>query len=121
MPTTAPSVKVEGTRAYGAEVQFAGTTSLHRMAAAEVLERERGLTMVPPFEDARIIAGQGTVGLELLEQTPDVTIVYVPMGGGGLASGVAEAIKASAPRGRRGGGEAARGAARSPARRAARR
>ena len=96
MPTTAPAVKVEGTRAYGAEVQFAGTTSLHRMAAAEVLQRERGLTMVPPFDDARIIAGQGTVGLELLEQMPDVTTVYVPMGGGGLASGVAEAIKASA-------------------------
>ena len=73
MPTTAPAVKVEGTRAYGAEVQFAGTTSLHRMAAAEVLQRERGLTMVPPFDDARIIAGQGTVGLELLEQVPDVT------------------------------------------------
>jgi threonine dehydratase len=66
MPTTAPAVKVEGTRAYGAEVQFAGTTSLHRMAAAEALQRERGLTMVPPFDDARIIAGQGTVGLELL-------------------------------------------------------
>jgi threo-3-hydroxy-L-aspartate ammonia-lyase len=97
MPTTAPAVKVEGTRAYGAEVKFAGTTSLHRMAAAEVLHRERGLTMVPPFDDARIIAGQGTVGLELLEQAPDVTTVYVPMGGGGLASGVAEAIKASAP------------------------
>ncbi len=97
MPTTAPAVKVEGTRAYGAEVQFAGTTSLHRMAAAEELQRERGLTMVPPFDDARIIAGQGTVGLELLEQMPDVTTVYVPMGGGGLASGVAEAIKASAP------------------------
>ena len=97
MPTTAPAVKVDGTRAYGAEVQFAGTTSLHRMAAAEALQRERGLTMVPPFDDARIIAGQGTVGLELLEQMPDVTTVYVPMGGGGLASGVAEAIKASAP------------------------
>jgi threonine dehydratase len=97
MPTTAPAVKIDGTRAYGAEVQFAGTTTLHRMAAAEALERERGLTMVPPFDDARIIAGQGTVGLEILEQVPDVTVVYVPMGGGGLASGVAEAVKASAP------------------------
>jgi threonine dehydratase len=53
--------------------------------------------MVPPFDDARIIAGQGTVGLELLEQAPAVTTVYVPMGGGGLVSGVAEAVKSSAP------------------------
>ncbi len=97
MPTTAPAVKVAGTRAYGAEVQFAGTTSLERMAAAEILERERGLTMVPPFDDPRIIAGQGTVGLEILEQVPDVTHVYVPLGGGGVGSGVAEAVKASAP------------------------
>ena len=97
MPTTAPAVKVAATRACGAEVHFAGTTSLERMAAAEVLERERGLTMVPPFDDPRIIAGQGTVGLEVLEQVPDVTHVYVPLGGGGVGSGVAEAVKASAP------------------------
>jgi len=97
MPTTAPAVKVEGTRAYGAEVQFAGTTSLHRMAAAEELQRERGLTMVPPFDDARIIAGQGTVGLELLEQMPDVTTVYVPMGGGGLAPKMTESLAAGHP------------------------
>lgn len=97
MPTTASAVKVEGARAFGAEVQFAGETSLERMAAAEAIERERGLTMVPPFDDERIVAGQGTVGLEILEQEHDVTVVYVPLGGGGLASGVAAAIKASRP------------------------
>ena len=73
MPTTASVVKVEGARMLGAEVQFAGTTSIDRKLAAEVIERERGLTMVPPFDDARIVAGQGTVGLEILEQAPDIT------------------------------------------------
>jgi threonine dehydratase len=97
MPTTAPLVKVEGARALGAEVQFAGTTSIERKVAAEALERERGLTMVPPFDDPRIVAGQGTVGLEILEQVPDVTVIYVPAGGGGLASGIAAAVKASRP------------------------
>ncbi len=97
MPTTAPGVKVEGARMLGAEVQFAGTTSIDRKLAAEVIERERGLTMVPPFDDARIVAGQGTVGLEILEQAPDVTTLYVPAGGGGLASGVAAAVKALRP------------------------
>jgi threonine dehydratase len=97
MPTTAPAVKVEGARALGAEVQFAGTTSIHRQLAAEALARERGWATVPPFDDVRIVAGQGTVGLEILEQAPEVTTVYVPTGGGGLASGVAAAIKATRP------------------------
>ena len=93
MPTTAPAVKVEGARALGAEVRFAGLTTIDRQLAAEALERERGLAMVPPFDDPRIIAGQGTVGLEIVAQQPDVTTVYVPLGGGGLASGVAAAVK----------------------------
>ena len=97
MPTTAPIVKVDGARMLGAEVQFAGTTSIDRKLAAEIIERERGLTMVPPFDDARIVAGQGTVGLEILEQAPEVTTLYVPAGGGGLASGVAAAVKAVRP------------------------
>jgi threonine dehydratase len=97
MPTSASSVKVEGARMLGAEVQFAGTTSIDRKLAAEVIERQRGLTMVPPFDDPRIVAGQGTVGLEILEQAPEVTTIYVPAGGGGLASGVAAAVKASRP------------------------
>ena len=65
MPTTAPAVKVEGARAFGAEVLFAGTTSIDRKLAAEALASERGLTIVPPFDHADIIAGQGTAGLEI--------------------------------------------------------
>ena len=97
MPTTAPNVKVEGARAYGAEVTFAGTTSLDRKQRAEELARERNLTIVPPFDHAMIIAGQGTVGLEILDQCPDVGTVLVEVGGGGLSSGVSAAIKQRAP------------------------
>ena len=70
-----------------------GTTSLDRQARAEKESRERGLTIVPPFDHQQIITGQGTVGLEILEQCPDVGTVFVPAGGGGLASGVGAAIK----------------------------
>ena len=97
MPTTAPSIKVEGARGYGAEVTFAGTTSLDRKQRAEELARERRLTIVPPFDHSMIIAGQGTVGLEILEQCPDVGAVLVEVGGGGLSSGVSAAIKQRAP------------------------
>jgi threonine dehydratase len=97
MPTTAPAVKVDGTRAHGAEVQFAGTTSLDRKMAAEAIAAERGLTIVPPFDHVDIIAGQGTAGVEILEQIPGVTTVYVPVGGGGLVSGVAAAVKRLSP------------------------
>ena len=97
MPTTAPAIKVEGARAFGAEVIFAGTTSADRRARAEAEAAARHLTMVPPFDHEWIIAGQGTAGLEILEQRPDVGGVVVPIGGGGLAAGVAAAIKASRP------------------------
>jgi threonine dehydratase len=97
MPTTAPKVKVEGARGFGAEVTFAGTTSLERKLRAEEIAAERGLTMVPPFDHPMIIAGQGTVGLEILDQCPDVATVIVEVGGGGLSSGVAAAIKQRAP------------------------
>jgi threonine dehydratase len=97
MPTTAPSVKVEGVRSYGAEVIFAGTTSIDRQKRAESEAAARGLSMIPPFDHPMIIAGQGTVGLELLEQVPDLGTVYVPMGGGGLIAGVATAVKLSRP------------------------
>ena len=93
MPTTAPKIKVEGARAFGAEVVFEGTTSLHRRARAEAIAAERGLTMVPPFDHEWIIAGQGTLGLEILEQLPGVKTVLVPIGGGGLVSGVSAAIR----------------------------
>jgi threonine dehydratase len=97
MPTTAPSIKVEGAKGFGAEVIFAGTTSLHRRLKAEEEAAARGLTMVPPFDHEWIIAGQGTLGLELLEQLPGIGTVLVPIGGGGLISGVAAAIKSSRP------------------------
>ena len=93
MPTTAPQIKVDGARGFGAEVVFEGTTSLHRRAKAEALAAERGLVMVPPFDHEWIIAGQGTLGLEILEQLPDVGTVLAPIGGGGLVSGVAAAVK----------------------------
>jgi threonine dehydratase len=93
MPETAPPVKVQGVRRYGAEVIFAGTTTLHRKARADEEAARRRLTMVPPFDDPRVIAGQGTVGLEILEQRPNVTEVFVPAGGGGLLSGISVAIK----------------------------
>jgi threonine dehydratase len=97
MPETAPKVKVEGARAYGAEVVFAGRTSFDRKHRAEELAASRGLTMVPPFDHEWIIAGQGTLGLEMLEQCPDMNTVFVPVGGGGLIAGVATAIKRSRP------------------------
>jgi threonine dehydratase len=97
MPETATRVKVEGARRYGAEVLFAGRTSLDRQAKAEEIAEARGLAMVPPFDHPWIVAGQGTVGLEIVEQCPDLTAVYVPMGGGGLIAGVSAAIKQRRP------------------------
>jgi threonine dehydratase len=97
MPTSAPQIKVDGARSFGAEVIFAGTTSVERRVRAESEATARGLTMVPPFDHEWIIAGQGTAGLEILEQQPDVATVLVPIGGGGLVAGVAAAIKLSRP------------------------
>jgi threonine dehydratase len=97
MPTTAPPIKVAGARAYGAEVIFAGTTSIERKHEAERIRDARDLTMVPPFDHPWIVAGQGTLGLEILEDLPDVTEVYVPCGGGGMLSGVAAAVKRLRP------------------------
>jgi len=97
MPTTAPAIKAEGARALGAEVIFAGTTSLERRVRAEEEAAGRGLTMVPPFDHEWIIAGQATLGLEILEQCPGAAAVVVPVGGGGLAAGVALALKLRNP------------------------
>jgi threonine dehydratase len=97
MPTTAPQVKIDGCRSYGAEIIMAGTTSLDRQTRAEQEAAARGLTMVPPFDHRQIIIGQGTMGLEILEQCPDLGTIVVPVGGGGMASGVAAAIKLSKP------------------------
>ncbi|MGH9329447.1 MAG: threonine ammonia-lyase, partial [Vicinamibacterales bacterium] len=98
MPTTAPAVKADGARAFGAEVIFEGTTSAERKARAEREAAARGLTMVPPFDHRWIIAGQGTAGLEILDQAPaPVATVVVQMGGGGLVSGVAAGVKRLSP------------------------
>ncbi len=97
MPRTAPAVKVAGARAYGAEVLFEGTTSVERRARAEREAQGRGLMMIPPFDHPAIIAGQATVGREIVEDARQVARVYVPVGGGGLLAGVAVAIKRAHP------------------------
>ena len=94
MPTTAPPIKQEGAARLGAAVVLEGTTSTERQARAEEIAEANGLVMVPPFDHPQIIAGQGTVGLEVLEEWPDVDTFVVPVGGGGLASGCAAAIRA---------------------------
>jgi threonine dehydratase len=98
MPDDAPAVKVEATRALGAEVLLVPVAE--REEAAEEVRRERGATMVPPYDDAAVIAGQGTVGLEVADDLPGVSTVLVPVSGGGLISGVAAAVKARCPRAR---------------------
>ena len=118
MPETASRVKVEGARRYGAEVIFAGTTSQERQLRAEAEAAKSGRAIVPPFDHRSIIAGAGTIGLEILEQQPDVAVIYVPMGGGGQISGVAAAVKQVRPGVRVVGVEPA-GAARMTASRAA--
>jgi threonine dehydratase len=97
IPRTAPAVKLEGTRGLGAEVVLVGPASEDRIRRAEELEKERGLVPVPPYNDEKIIAGQGTIGLEILEDCKDPDLVLVPIGGGGLSSGVATAIKEARP------------------------
>ena len=94
MPSDAPAVKIEGTRSEGAEIIFYDRRSESREAIAARLAGERGATVVPSFDDARIVAGQGTVGLEILDQLaeagePAPARILVPVGGGGLASGIA--------------------------------
>jgi threonine dehydratase len=100
MPSDAPRIKRERVAADGAEIVLVGPAADERQAVAERLATERGLHVIPPYDDDRIIAGQGTVGLEIAEDLPDVELVVVPIGGGGLASGVATAIKAIRPEAR---------------------
>jgi threonine dehydratase len=98
MPNTASPTKVEASRGYGAEVVLHGASGNESFPHAHELARERGLTFVHPFDDERICAGAGTTGLELLEQVVDLDVVVVPIGGGGLISGIAVAIKESNPK-----------------------
>jgi threonine dehydratase len=95
MPDTAPQVKIEATRRFGAEVVL--VPPAERESRTRTLADQRGLRIVPPYDHPDIIAGQGTVGLEIVADLPDVAVVLVPVGGGGLASGVATAVKALAP------------------------
>jgi len=97
MPSDAPALKRARVEADGAEVVTVGTASDERRRVAEALAADRGLAIIPPYDDPRIVAGQGTVGLEIAEDLPDVAAVFVPIGGGGLAAGVAAAITALAP------------------------
>ena len=98
MPSDSPALKRARVEADGAEVVIVGTASEERRRVAEEIAAARGLAVIPPYDDPRIVAGQGTAGLEIAEDMPDVAAVLVPIGGGGLASGVAAAIKALLPR-----------------------
>ena len=97
MPDNAPKNKLEATAALGAEIVTVGPSSEERRLRAEELAAAHGYVIVPPYNDEKIIAGQGTVGLEVLEDLPGVETVLVPVGGGGLISGVSAAIKLSNP------------------------
>lgn len=97
MPRFAPMVKVAQCRGYGAEVELVGDSFDEARALATSLAQERGLTMVHGFDDPAVIEGQGTIGLELLEQAPDLDALVVPVGGGGLVAGVCVAAKAKRP------------------------
>jgi threonine dehydratase len=97
MPQRAPAIKVEGVRRLGGEVSIEGNSSQERYEKALRIAMEEGLTMVPPFESLDVIAGQGTCGLEILEDAPDVASILVPVGGGGLIAGIAAAVAALRP------------------------
>ena len=98
MPDNAPAIKREATAKFGAEIVLVGAGSEERKNQAEKLAAEHGYVIVPPYNDEKIIAGQGTIGLEILADLPEVEAVLAPVGGGGLISGVAAAIKLTNPR-----------------------
>ena len=97
MPNNAPAIKREATAALGAQIVLVGPGSTERQLKAEELAAQHGYIIVPPYNDEHIIAGQGTMGLEILEDLPEVETVLAPVGGGGMISGVAAAIKLSKP------------------------
>ena len=93
MPVGVALPKLDATRAYGADVVLSGDSIGETIAAAEAFAADSGAVMIPPFDHPDVIAGQGTLGLEILEQAPDATTIVVPIGGGGLAAGIASAAK----------------------------
>ena len=97
MPSNAPAIKRAATLAMGAEVVDVGPASSERLEKAEELVREHGYVVIPPYDDEQIIAGQGTCGLEIVEELPGVDLVLAPVSGGGLLSGVAAAVKQLRP------------------------
>jgi threonine dehydratase len=98
MPETTPLIKITNTKRYGAEVSLHGATISDAMIEAQRIEEAQRRTLIHAFDDDRVIAGQGTIGLELSEQLPDVSVIIAPIGGGGLISGIAIAIKELRPR-----------------------
>lgn len=97
MPRSTPNAKVQQTRVFGAEIHLEGTVFDETLAFTEQLAAERSLVLVHPYDDLRVMAGQGTIGLELLEQSDDLQTLVVPVGGGGLISGIATAVKEVRP------------------------
>ena len=97
MPSDAPVIKRDRVAADGAQIVTVGTASDERQQVAERIAAERGLAIIPPFDDDRIIAGQGTIGLEIIEDLPDAAAILVPVGGGGLAAGISAAVQALRP------------------------
>jgi threonine dehydratase len=100
MPSNAPAIKRAATLRFGAEVVECGLASSERLAVAEALVREHGYIVIPPYDDAEIIAGQSTCGLEIVEALPDVDLVLAPVSGGGLLGGVSAAVKQLSPNAR---------------------
>jgi threonine dehydratase len=97
MPENSVAMKVEATRAYGATVVTAGVTAATRDTVAREIAEKNGAEVIPPFDDERIIAGAGTLGLEIVEEWPDVTTVITPLGGGGLLAGTSLAVTSAKP------------------------
>ena len=98
VPSTAPKVKTDAIEYYGAELVTVAPTMAARIAATEELVAEHGYVLIPPFDDRAVIAGQGTIGLEIAADCPQVDLVLVPVSGGGLISGIAAAVRACCPR-----------------------
>jgi len=97
MPQDAPMAKVEPTKNYGAQAELQGANFEEALAAALAFVESKGATFIHPYEDEKVIAGQGTIGLEIADQVPDVQTVVIPVGGGGLASGISLALRAVKP------------------------